>query len=148
MSGNKQFFPVTLAIIAVTSAVTLLQFVYPEVLTMLRRNPSALAEGEWWRMVTPLLVHADGWWQYVLNMFFLAIIGVAAERIFSRFRFIILYLMGGLVGEIVAYAAWDPYGAGASVGFCGLLGGLCAVMLSRKRNHQSVIRRVEFVCHR
>jgi hypothetical protein len=34
----------------------------------------------------------------------------------------------------VGYASWDPYGAGASVGFCGLLGGLFLILLrSEKR---------------
>ncbi|HEX7515684.1 MAG TPA: hypothetical protein VF345_00200 [Chthoniobacterales bacterium] len=53
--GKTRPVPViTLVIIGSTALVTGLQFVFPEVLTALRRNREALLTGEWWRMVTPL----------------------------------------------------------------------------------------------
>ncbi|MBY7141866.1 rhomboid family intramembrane serine protease [Virgibacillus sp. NKC19-3] len=131
MNNNRSnnFLPMTIGIIVVTSMVTLLQFVYPEILSIMRRNPSALVMGEWWRIITPLLVHADGWWQYIFNIACIAIIGGVVERLYGRIRFLILYLAGGVIGEIAGYVSWDPYGAGASVGLCGLLGGLYVRMI-------------------
>lgn len=134
VKNNRFFFPMTMAIITITSVVTILQFVHPEILGVLRRNPAALASGEWWRIITPLLVHADDWGQYIFNIVCIVAIGIEAERMYGQIRFLILYLAGGLIGEIAGYASWDPYGAGASVGLCGLLGGLIAVMISGKRS--------------
>lgn len=130
---KKFFFSMTMAVIAITSVVTILQFIYPQILIILRRNPTALGAGEWWRIITPMLVHADGWGQYVFNIAGITIIGIEVERSYGKIRFLILYLTGGLIGEIAGYASWDPYGAGASVGLCGLLGGLFVVMISEKR---------------
>lgn len=133
MIKNKRFFfPMTVTIIGITSVVTILQFVYPEILSIFRRDPTALAVGEWWRIITPLLVHSDGWWQYVFNIVCIAIVGIEVERLYGKINFLILYLVGGLIGEIAGYASWDPYGAGASVGLCGLLGGLHVMMFSGK----------------
>ncbi|WP_274651124.1 rhomboid family intramembrane serine protease [Paenibacillus humicola] len=125
-------YPIVLiTVFLLTTVFTLLQFVYPEVLEQLRRNPAALERGEWWRVVTSLLVHADGWTQYALNMVCLLLIGYAAERLFGHGRFLLLYLAGGLIGQLAGYAGWDPFGAGASVGFCGVSGGICVAALSR-----------------
>src|SRR5690625_4109750 len=81
IKNNDFFFTVTMAIVVVTSIVTFFQFAHPEVLSMLRRDPEGLASGEWWRMITPLLVHADGWGQYIFNIACIAIkIGRASCR--------------------------------------------------------------------
>lgn len=108
------------------------QFLSPEISTALRRDPQGLLSGEWWKIITPLFVHTDGWKQLILNMICIAIIYLLAERLFSWVQSILLYITGGFVGEIAGYLSWDPYEAGASVGFCGLLGGLFILMLSVK----------------
>src|SRR5690625_4055471 len=132
IKNNDFFFTVTMAIVVVTSIVTFFQFAHPEVLSMLRRDPEGLASGEWWRMITPLLVHADGWGQYIFNIACIAIIGSEVERLYGRVHLLVLYLSGGLIGEVAGYA-WEPYGAGASVGFCGLLGGFYLILISKKK---------------
>jgi membrane associated rhomboid family serine protease len=114
---------VTLCILLVTAIVTGLQFVYPELLEALRRDPDAFAAGEWWRLLSPLLVHSDGLWQFLLNAVGIAIVGSTAEMLIGWPYLLILYLVGGLAGNIAGYA-WDPHGAGASVGFFGVAGGL------------------------
>src|SRR5438477_11960617 len=66
--GKTRPVPViTLVIIGATALVTGLQFVFPEVLTTLRRNREALLAGEWWRMATPPFVHAYGWSHACVN---------------------------------------------------------------------------------
>lgn len=46
-------------IIIITSVITISQFINPQVLAVLRRNPEALLAGQWWRIITPLLVRAE-----------------------------------------------------------------------------------------
>ena len=58
---------IAVLIIGFTALITGLQFVFPEVLTALRRNREALLAGEWWRMVTPLFVQAYGWGHACIN---------------------------------------------------------------------------------
>jgi len=113
----------TIAVLLVTGIVTGLQFVFPSVLATLRRNPDALAAGQWWRAISPLLVHSDGWLQIIVNFTGIALVGPAVERRYGPWRWLVLYLSGGVVGEVAGYL-WEPTGAGASIALCGLIGGL------------------------
>jgi rhomboid protease GluP len=121
----------TLTVLAITGLLTSLQFVFPEILTALRRNPEALHAGEWWRIITPLFVHAEGWPQILFNFTAIAIVGTIVERLYGSRLWLLFYFAGGLTGEIAGYA-WKPHGAGASVGGAGLLGALATWLLSRK----------------
>jgi membrane associated rhomboid family serine protease len=91
----------------------------------------ALAAGEWWRLITPLLVHSDGWQQIIVDFAGIAIVGPVVERLFGSYRWLILYFVAGLIAEVVSYA-WDPYGAGSSIALCGLIGGLFMWLIRRK----------------
>ena len=118
----------TISVLVVTAIVTGLQFVFPQLLQNLQRTPSALPEHQWWRLITPLFVHSDGWRQIAFNFPAILIVGVMVERIFGSRRWLVLYFACGLLGEIAGYV-WQPFGAGASVAGAGLLGGLAAWLL-------------------
>lgn len=120
----------TIVVLLLVGVVTSLQFVYPVVLETLRRNPMRFAAGQWWRLLSPLLVHADGSLAWVFNSVGIALVGPLVERIFGSWRWLLLFLVGGLAGNISGYA-WEPYGAGSSVGMFGLIGGLFAWLLIR-----------------
>ena len=122
----------TIAVLLITATVTGLQLIFPGELSALRRNPEALEAGEWWRIISPLLVHSDGWLQIAVNLLGIAVVGVTVERLFGGVRFLMLYLGAGLAGEIAGYR-WDPHGAGASVALLGLVGGLVALSLFERR---------------
>jgi membrane associated rhomboid family serine protease len=117
-------FPIaTIGILSITGITTGLQLIYPEVLSALRRDPVALASGEWWRMVTPLFVHSDGWLKIIVNLLGIAVVGPLSERLFGSWRWLALYFFTGVIAEAISYA-WQPFGAGASIALCGLIGGL------------------------
>jgi membrane associated rhomboid family serine protease len=120
----------TLAVFAVTATCSILQFPFPALLSSLRRDPAALAAGQWWRVVTPLAVQDGGVAGTIFNLLFLAVLGTLAERLLGSRRWLLLYGLGGLVGEAVGYA-WDPNGAGNSVALCGLAGAVLAMALLR-----------------
>jgi membrane associated rhomboid family serine protease len=119
----------TVAVLAVTAVLSVLQFPFPEVRLALWRDPQELAVGHWWRLVTPLFVQYDPVWQIVAVLALVAAVGVVAERLYGHGRWLLLYLGGGLVGQAFAYR-WAPPDAGCSVAGAGLLGAVCAWLLS------------------
>lgn len=132
LRGKKRPVPVvTLVIIGSTALVTGLQFVFPEVLTALRRNREALAAGEWWRMVTPLFVQAYGWWHACVNGVAAIIFCPLAEGLFGK-RLWALYFIPGVVGQIFGYL-WSPNTAGSSLGIAGVMGGLFSFVVLHRR---------------
>jgi membrane associated rhomboid family serine protease len=105
------------AVFAVTAAVSLAGLLSPHLLHLLERTPAGL-HGQWWRTLTSLLVQ-DSWGGALFNLAFLLILGVLAEQVTSRQRWLAAYIGAGLAGELAGYA-WQPTGAGDSVAICGL----------------------------
>lgn len=122
---------VTFLIFLLTAIITGLQFFFPSLTAVLERTPEALAARQWWRLITPVFINPEGWRQIIFNFLGIAIAGTMVERLFGAGRWLILYFVGGFVGEI-AGIAWRPVGAGSSVAVCGLVGALAAWMLLRK----------------
>jgi rhomboid protease GluP len=129
VTASRAWPVATVSVLAVTTVLTVLQFPFPEVRLALWRDPDALAAGQWWRLVTPLLVQYDAVWQIVVVLALIAGIGVMAEEVFGHGRWLLLYLGCGVVGQAFAYL-WAPPDAGASVAGAGLLGAVCAWLLS------------------
>jgi rhomboid protease GluP len=127
----------TLIVLAITGLTTSLQLVSPRILALLERVPGALARHQWWRLVTPLFVHADGFRQIAFNFTAILIVGVIVERIFGSRLWLLIYFVSGIVGEI-AGLAWQPQGAGASVAGAGLLGALAAWLLLINKRPQAI----------
>ena len=113
----------TITVLSITAVATAAQFAHPAVLSTLERTPEALQRHQYWRLITPLLVHSDGWTQIAFNFSAIAITGYFAERIFGPRLWLVLYFLPGMLGEIAGYV-WQPSGAGASVAGAGLLGAL------------------------
>jgi membrane associated rhomboid family serine protease len=125
----------TLAVLICTTIGALLQAMSPAVLSALRRDPSALAAGEWWRILSPLLVlDGDIWWHFAYDTLGLILVGAVVERWLGPARWLLLFLAAALAGELAGYA-WDPYGAGVSVGLCGLIGGLVIWQIRHSQLH-------------
>jgi len=125
----------TITVFAITAVATTLQYFLP-LLPLFERQPGALATHEYWRLITPIFFHREGWRQIVFDFSALLILGVIVERIFGSRRWLLLYFTAGITGEIAGFA-WKPLGAGSSVAICGLLGALGAWLLLRRSPIQS-----------
>jgi membrane associated rhomboid family serine protease len=80
-------------------------------------------------------VQSDGWYQLAVNLVSLAIVGYAAERVFGWWRWLVVYLAAGVVGQLAGYA-WNPSGGGNSVAVFGLGGALLGgVLLGYAKPH-------------
>ncbi|WP_433433791.1 rhomboid family intramembrane serine protease [Nonomuraea sp. CA-141351] len=125
------FKPYATAVTFVITAVpSLLQFVIPGLEPALMRDPAAIRGGEWWRLVTALVVQDGGLWGTLFNLASLAVLGYCAERSFGPGRWLTLYAAGALAGEASGYLTNDP-GAGNSIAVCGLAAGLALAATER-----------------
>ena len=116
----------TLITLGLTAAATATRLGGPAVLVALRRDPAELRSGQVWRLFSPVLVQSDESAVIVLATFALcAVIGVLGERVFSRKRWLTLYVLGVLVGHGIG-EAFQPLEGGTSVAFAAILGGLAA----------------------
>ncbi|GAA3391338.1 rhomboid family intramembrane serine protease [Cryptosporangium minutisporangium] len=128
----------TWMVFVLTAVFTAVGYAEPAVVDALGRDP-AVHDGEVWRLVTPILVNPQGWGQIFNNGIGLLILGAIAERVYGRVRWAVLYLTGGVVGEVYSYAI-DYYSAGSSVAVAGLLGGVAVWLLVGSAGLPSAIR--------
>ncbi len=85
-------------------------------------------------LFTALFLHA-GWVHLTVNLVFLAWVGKYVEWVFGRWRFLGLYLAGGIAGNLLQVAA-QPHGTGVIVGASGAIAavfGAYAVLFARSR---------------
>jgi membrane associated rhomboid family serine protease len=129
----------TASVLTVTAVLTVLQYPFPQVRTALWRAPGSLAAGQWWRLVTALLVQYDAVWQIVVVFACIAVVGVLAERIFGHGWWLLLYFGCGVIGQAFGFL-WEPPDAGASVAGAGLLGAVSAWLLSPAGPRQVQVR--------
>ena len=111
----------TLLVFVTVAIPTTLQFFFPAILTLLRRDQSRFIAGEWWRLVTPLFVQDAGATGTIFNLVSLLIVGSVAERLWGSRRWLAIVAIGGIVSEVIAMS-WRPVGAGNSVANFALAG--------------------------
>ena len=81
--------------------------------------------------MTPLFVHAYGWWHGCVNGVVAVVFLPLAERLYGK-RLLALYFIPGVIGQIFGYL-WSPYTAGSSLGIAGVTGGLFAFTLLHRQ---------------
>ena len=93
----------------------------------------AVANGDWWRLITSAFLHAN-LIHIAFNMYFLWFVGSAVETALGRGRFLAVYLNSGLAGSAGALV-FNPASptVGASGALFGILG--AAVVLERQRDY-------------
>jgi membrane associated rhomboid family serine protease len=116
-------------VVGLTAVLSLLAVPFDDLRLALWRDQGALDSGEVWRLATPLLIQFDPWPSAVCVLALNLVIGTAVERVYGQVRWLEVYLACGIVGQAFGYL-WDPPDAGSSVAGAGLLGALCAWLLS------------------
>lgn len=85
------------------------------------QEPFSITLGEWWRLITPMFLHAS--FEHILfNMMALFIWGRYAEAMQGRLRFCIVYFLSGIAGGILSYAMSPTVSVGASGAIFGIFG--------------------------
>jgi membrane associated rhomboid family serine protease len=128
--GSHQMNAVTLALIAVNVGVVVVElgingsFANNNVFLKGVLWGPFVADGDWWRLVTSMFLHAN-FLHIAVNMWSLYIIGTILEQAIGRWRFLLLYMVSGVAGSAGALV-WSPTQptVGASGAIFGILGAL------------------------
>jgi rhomboid protease GluP len=116
----------TIIAFALTAVPSLLQLtVAPGLFEALRRDRTAIGDGELWRLVTSFTVQDGGWTGTIFNLFALAVIGTLAERRWGPARWVAIALAVQVLGNLWGLVV-QPVGAGTSLVIFGLAGSLAA----------------------
>jgi rhomboid protease GluP len=101
------------------------------------KENTAIAAGQYWRLITPVFIHA-GLAHLFVNMYSLYVIGPSAEEMFGRLRFLCFFVLAGLGGAIFSLAFNASPSVGASGAIFGLLGMLGAFWYLHRTTFGSV----------
>jgi rhomboid protease GluP len=107
----------------------------PEITDRFASFPPAIADGEWWRLVTPMFLHSPTFlFHILLNMYVLYIYGPNVEQAFGTRRFVVMYLICGFTGAVASYilSPCAALGVGASGAIFGVAGVLLIYLYKRR----------------
>ncbi|MCY8452070.1 rhomboid family intramembrane serine protease [Bacillus spizizenii] len=92
-----------------------------------------VANGEWWRLITPVLLHA-GFTHLLFNSMSIFLFAPTLERMLGKARFLLVYAGSGIIGNIGTYVTepLDYVHVGASGAIFGLFGVYLFMVLFRK----------------
>lgn len=78
---------------------------------------------EFWRFFTPMFLHI-GWLHFAVNMVTLYFVGSQVESVYGHWRYLAIYLLSGIAGNMVSFAfgTAGSISAGASTSLFGLFG--------------------------
>ncbi|MFD1927706.1 rhomboid family intramembrane serine protease [Sporosarcina siberiensis] len=113
---------------------TMLPFIGPAIYGAGMGVNAYIAAGEWWRFFTPMFLHA-GFMHLLFNMFFLFVFGPELEKLAGKTRFLTIYLLSGIFGNVAVFFLKDLGYAhvGASGAIYGILGAFGALVYYTKK---------------
>ncbi len=83
------------------------------------KDNAAILQGQLWRLITPLFLHVSIF-HILANMYSLFILGPILERFYGRGRFLLLYFLAGISGNIASFYFTSSDSIGASTAIFGL----------------------------
>ena len=97
------------------------------------KDNALIMQGQYWRFITPIFLHANVL-HITLNMLNLAVLGVFLERLVGHARFLLIYLITGVVSIIASfYFMPQEISVGASGAIFGLVGAYSIFVLMHRR---------------
>ncbi len=115
---------VILILVIINFVIFFATLIRPEFIYLLGFQPAAFFSRPW-TVVTAMFVHA-GFWHIFANMLTLYFFGSYFSRLVGRDKFLFVYFVGGIVGNLLFWALASPFAVavGASGAVFALAGGL------------------------
>lgn len=129
--ATKTFIAIAVGIYLISAVGGLRETLYP----MLWQDNALVAQGEWWRLFTPVLLHASIT-HILFNMWALWVLGPQIERGVGSGPFVAAYLASAAVGGAFMFVIGGP-DAPVAVGASGAIFGLFGIWMNwavRRRN--------------
>lgn len=115
---------ITYVLMAICTLVYILQILFPSLTTLGAVNGSLVRSGQVYRLVTGMFMHGSIW-HLLCNMYSLYVIGCATENYFGKKKFLLIYLVSGIIGSMFSCIFNTGWSLGASGAIFGLMGALC-----------------------
>jgi membrane associated rhomboid family serine protease len=134
------------AVMYLVSGVILRDELQDKFLMWAGNSADTVKNGEWWRLFTALFLHANPLHLF-MNGVGLWIFGSAVEKTVGRWRFLMVFVLAGGLGNLVsAFMAHYDVAIGASGGIFGVIGAFAvAVWRLRSPMYHALRRRLLFV---
>lgn len=144
---EKIFSPKKPVVTYILIVLNLMVFLYgvlhgnDKLINMFGNNYELVQNGEFYRLLTCMFVHADIM-HILFNMIALYSIGPVVERYYGKSKFLLIYLVSGLLGSIFSgvFMAADSISIGASGAIFGLLGSICYFTYYYRATLQGILR--------
>ena len=106
-----------------------------------KQNTLIAEQHQYWRLITFMFIHV-GLLHLILNNYALWIIGQEIERIYGSARFVVIYLVTGVIGSLASYV-FNPQAtsAGASGAIFGLFGAMATFAFKYRREIPELLSR-------
>ena len=132
---------VTWVLLAITIGVFIVESVvggsqnYQTLLLMGAKTNNLVQAGQWWRLITPIFLHI-GIFHIFMNGFTLLYVGQILEPMVGHWRFFVIYMLSGIMGNLASFAfgANNVISAGASTSLFGLFAAFLALGLIYREN--------------
>ena len=144
---EKIFSPKKPVVTYILIVLNLMVFLYgvlhgnDELINMFGNNYELVQNGEFYRLLTCMFVHADIM-HILFNMIALYSIGPVVERYYGKSKFLLIYLVSGLLGSIFSgvFMTANSISIGASGAIFGLLGSICYFTYYYRATLQGILR--------
>ncbi len=114
---------VTYVLIAINILIFIVSMFANDFLYNLAVNRYLITEGQWYRLITGIFLHANIF-HLVFNMYALYIIGMQLESFLGKGKYLAVYLLSGLAGSVLSIFMSSGFSVGASGAIFGLMGSL------------------------
>ena len=91
-----------------------------------------ILRGQIWRLITPAFLHSN-LLHIGFNMYALLILGQRLERTYGHMRFLLLYFLAGLGGNVLSFVLSDANSLGSSTAIFGLLAAEAVFLLQNRK---------------
>lgn len=103
-----------------------------------------IIQGEYWRLFTAMFLHVDVI-HVGLNAYVLYIYGPLVEKLYGKTRFIIIYLLAGLLSSAFSFAFNTSASVGASGAIFGIIGALLYLYFANRTMFDHIFGKQLFI---